>query len=348
MREKNKHNRDESKWDDFILKRYFGGDVGPEMEDIIRGWLADGHRQDEKWERVGKIFDSTVHADERRGAETMSSLAEVHGKLGFPARKDKKPNRLRGIVLGIVSAAAVVAVAVFVMWPESTVTDPVEIARSAGRETIRVVTTDKDRTVVLPDSTVVELKPSTTFEYSGDFLDNREVFLEGEGYFRVKKLGGKPFVVSSNEVTVTVLGTEFNMKAYSDEAQTEIMLVTGQVSVARKGEQDETLMEPGQQYVYDKAHGTVELLDISEDEIMSFRGMGLYFREETLETVLRGVAMHHGKVLKVQQGVDLDRVMVVDLTDNETLEDAMFILENTSSDFNYEIGRDTITIFKRR
>ena len=47
--------------------------------------------------------------------------------------------------------------------------------------------------------------------------DNREVFLDGEAWFQVQKAEDKPFIVHTGIYDVNVKGTEFNIKAYTDD-----------------------------------------------------------------------------------------------------------------------------------
>ena len=70
--------------------------------------------------------------------------------------------------------------------------------------------------LVLPDSTRVWLNANSKLVYSTSFKEGiRQVELDGEAYFDVKHNGDNPFVVRTKSMNVTVLGTEFNVSAYS-------------------------------------------------------------------------------------------------------------------------------------
>lgn len=92
--------------------------------------------------------------------------------------------------------------------------------------------------IILPDGTKVWLNAASTLKYPDRFSgDTREVFLEGEGYFAVDSRqptagGKKPFIVKTNGQEAVVLGTEFNISAYSDEQKTVTTLVSGAVRVS--------------------------------------------------------------------------------------------------------------------
>jgi len=89
--------------------------------------------------------------------------------------------------------------------------------------------------VYLPDSTYVVLNAGSTLRYPADFVGNvnREVLLNGEGYFEVKKNKRSEFVVSVGDISLTALGTTFNVKAYPEEALIEATLVEGLLRINR-------------------------------------------------------------------------------------------------------------------
>jgi transmembrane sensor len=86
-------------------------------------------------------------------------------------------------------------------------------------------------TVWLPDSSQVWLNKNASLEYELPYgREKRSVTLEGEGYFKVKPDKEKPFIVSTEKATITVLGTSFNVK--QDNEALELVVVEGQVKIA--------------------------------------------------------------------------------------------------------------------
>lgn len=84
--------------------------------------------------------------------------------------------------------------------------------------------------VVLADGTIVYLNANSELKYPTQFSgENREVYLKGEGYFKVTK-GSKPFIVNSSDVRIIVHGTEFNVDAGNPEI-VKTVLVKGSISV---------------------------------------------------------------------------------------------------------------------
>jgi len=104
----------------------------------------------------------------------------------------------------------------------------------ASKVTIRKIDVPfgKMAQITLSDGTKVKLNAGSHFSYPSAFSNlQREVNLDGEGFFEVTKNPNKPFLVHTSGFTVKVLGTVFNVKAYNDDKTTETTLLKGKVQV---------------------------------------------------------------------------------------------------------------------
>lgn len=102
-------------------------------------------------------------------------------------------------------------------------------------------------TLRLSDGSTIVLNSETKIKYPVYFSGEvREVFLDGEAYFDIKKNPDKPFIVHSKNADTEVLGTEFNFSAYGDEPATTVTLIEGSVKVGRSGATE--ILTPGKQY----------------------------------------------------------------------------------------------------
>lgn len=99
--------------------------------------------------------------------------------------------------------------------------------------------------IVLTDGTKVWLNAATILSYPTVFENNeRKVYLKGEAYFEVAKDKKKQFKVITDNQTVNVLGTHFNINAYPDEQQIQTTLLKGSIKLF-KGSVNK-LLKPGQ------------------------------------------------------------------------------------------------------
>ncbi len=98
--------------------------------------------------------------------------------------------------------------------------------------------------VVLSDGSTVHLNAGSSLRYPEQFNDqpSRYVQLKGEGFFEIKNNENQPFIVNTQDVDIEVLGTRFNVNAYSENKVIECVLVEGSVGLSEEGNQDNTLI----------------------------------------------------------------------------------------------------------
>ena len=103
----------------------------------------------------------------------------------------------------------------------------------------------------LSDGTKVWLNAGTTLRYRTSYSKNkRDVFLDGEAYFDVKKDPEHPFIVHVGDIEVKAVGTSFNVKAYKNEKTVETTLVEGKVLVSKKNITEPIIMLPNQKLTF--------------------------------------------------------------------------------------------------
>ena len=137
----------------------------------------------------------------------------------------------------------------------------------------------------LADGTRVWLNAGTSLRYPVAFSgQERRVKLRGEGYFEVAKDSASPFVVSVNGVDVRVLGTSFNVSAYSDEVVTT--LVEGKVLM--RSQADSVVLVPDRQGVWDGKRMTVKRVDARNYAL--WREGVFFFEDMPLEDILDALA----------------------------------------------------------
>lgn len=114
-------------------------------------------------------------------------------------------------------------------------------------ELLAVTTQDTIKELKLPDGTQVWLNKHTTLKYPREFAaTGRKVYLEGEGYFEVKRNPEKPFIVQSEAMQVRVLGTVFNLKSDHVKMSAVATLLKGEIEVRGNHEEGMIVLSPGQ------------------------------------------------------------------------------------------------------
>ncbi len=113
----------------------------------------------------------------------------------------------------------------------------------------------------LPDGTEVTLNAGSRLKYDNIYgITDRIVNLEGEGYFKVAKDSERPFTVKTSHISVVALGTEFNVRAYSDNKTIETTLVEGSLKIENINNdpgEEVIILKPNQKVTYNKESSTI-------------------------------------------------------------------------------------------
>lgn len=136
------------------------------------------------------------------------------------------------------------------------------------------------------DGSSAYLNSQTRLRYPVKFNDSiREVFLEGEAYFKVKSDKEKPFIVRTKNEKIRVLGTEFNVRSYNDEKTSRTTLVVGEVEVSTK--YDIKRLKPSEQAILNILTNRLEVKVVNPTYHISWIDNYFAFNNQRLETIMK-------------------------------------------------------------
>lgn len=143
--------------------------------------------------------------------------------------------------------------------------------------------------LTLPDGSKIWLNAASKLRFPTQFTGKeRMVELEGEAYFEVAHNQQQPFVVKVKGMQVEVLGTHFNVMAYTDEATINTTLLEGKVRL-RNDEAGEVILKPGQEGVFTGNKGfKVNKADI--EQVMSWKNGYFIFNDEDITSIMRKIS----------------------------------------------------------
>lgn len=124
-----------------------------------------------------------------------------------------------------------------------------------------------------------------------------EVYLEGEAYFEVHPDKYRQFVVHSENLSTTVLGTKFNVNAFPEEKTITVSLVEGSVKVSKneKGNSESLLvLQPKQQLLYDKESQLSTFEEFDLQKAVGWKDNSFKFESEPLSKVLSQLEKAYG------------------------------------------------------
>lgn len=179
--------------------------------------------------------------------------------------------------------------------------------------------------LVLPDGTKVWLNAASSLRFPTQFTEGtRSVDLTGEAYFEVAGNAAQPFHVKVEGMDITVLGTSFNIMAYTDEDAIKTTLLDGAVKVAKGKE--ERLLKPGQQSELQTGN-SMKVIDNADIELaVAWKNGFTSFRSADIRTIMRQV-MRWYNIEVEYEGEIPQRVFTGDIPRDARLSELLQLLE---------------------
>ena len=200
--------------------------------------------------------------------------------------------------------------------------------------------------VQLADGTMVHLNAGTQLKYPRQFTQSeRRVYLEGEAYFEVNHDKDKPFIVETSTTAIRVLGTSFNVSAYSEEELNTTVLVEGSVVVSDVDTTDAPVtLTPGHMALWGKDSKEISVKEVETSEYTSWIQGELVFENRTFEEMLRVLERTYN-VKIVNRYTELNKGRYRARFEGETIEQVMETFVKSRL-FSYTIKNNTIIIDK--
>lgn len=139
--------------------------------------------------------------------------------------------------------------------------------------------------LVLQDGTKITLNSGSSLQFPSSFGEgDRIVKLSGEAYFEVSKFKGKQFIVDMDGVSVTVLGTTFNVKSYNNEKEIYATLIEG--SILFNYDKHAKKIIPGEQVVYNKNEHDAQIKYVDTKEYTAWVDKMFNFDNISLDDIM--------------------------------------------------------------
>lgn len=200
----------------------------------------------------------------------------------------------------------------------------------------------------LSDGTRVHLNAGTSFRFPVSFIEGnkRQVFLTGEAYFDVAKDPQHSFIVNADDLKVQVFGTQFNVAAYPEDVNTDVVLVEGSVGMFVRGEKFEegksTLLSPGFQGRFYKKNHSFSKKEVVTNIHTSWIDGDLIFREISFENILKKLERHYNITI-INKKEELNKVIFNANFGNESIEKVLDYF-NRIYEINYTIKDNQVII----
>lgn len=336
-----------------ILQKFIDNSSSEEEKEYVYDWISNPKNKEEI-SAIMKISWDNMPAKMPEGVQSktdfiQNALRKNNDNKLLAERKDATPtkgtirpgqtNNKKNIVLKIAAAVALLVVSLFAFYP-STERQPIEVAQATFIEKSNPA--GRKSTIILPDGSRVVLNSDSKIRYERGFKENyREVILEGEAFFEVEKDISRPFVVSTGDISTTVLGTSFNVSAYAKSNHIDVAVVTGRVEVKKAsyhdGEQEDVVfLTPNKLASYDRGKRRIATSSFNMEETVGWKDGILIFKNADQEEIASRLKSWYGLDVEFKGSGKIMNKRYTGKFDNNSLEYVLKAISYTS-EISFEI-----------
>lgn len=219
-----------------IIQRYFRGQLSDDEYELLTDYLLDSNNR--------QYFEQAKQ-EWNQNPEFNETVRKNWNRLEYKINKQKptivKMPVTRRIWVQVASVAAILVLGLFL---GSVVTYLLSGYQFNQEQLVFETPRGEKSMVTLPDGSEVWLNANSRLVYNSFSANHRQVELKGEAFFKIAPNAEAPFVVKTNECSVEVLGTTFNIMAYDEFGRKEITLISGKVNIQL--EDSEQVLKAGQ------------------------------------------------------------------------------------------------------
>ncbi|MDN5216668.1 FecR domain-containing protein [Fulvivirgaceae bacterium BMA12] len=299
------------------------------------------HKMNLMWNHPKKW--SSLHPyDPEQDKRRLFARIRAAEEKSIPLAKHRPSMVSKYLFRGLAAAIVLIAVCTIVFFQQSSrdTSSPEVVwelqANPRGKRTIQT----------LADGTVVHLNANSRLKYAKTFSgDAREVFLEGEAYFDVVSNPEKPFIVHTPEIATRVLGTSFNVRAYSDEPEVKVSLLEGKVEISnsQSAAARKHFLSPDQQYIFNRKDTTININTNTDlEKAIAWKENRLIIDGESLEEAVKKLEIWYGVSIKIANPAIKDCQWIATF-ENEPIATVLKVLKY-ALDVSHEYQGDKIVL----
>jgi len=278
-----------------IIVKTLKDEASPEEQAILENWLKEDEEHFKIFAEVQDVDALTSSLPTPFYPDKEKAWRKIDRRTrGSGQKRRQMVNRLK------YSAAAVflllVSLAVFWIYQTNTYNEYPQVTEIIAPPGQKV-------RVVLPDSSLVWLNSGSSLKYNRNYnVKKREVRLEGEAFFDVKKNQAKKFRVQTGIFSVNVYGTAFNVKNYDNDFLQEITVSEGKVGIAH-GTKELKQLTHGQQAVYNKETKKITFIHTDPEVVSSWRNNELKFDNTPFAEVVKYLERWYGVNINIESSL---------------------------------------------
>jgi ferric-dicitrate binding protein FerR (iron transport regulator) len=326
----------------WLVTREITGEITSEEKTELESLLVASPLDQEKFKLTEKFWRQEGYADQ--SSDSDEALKKILARIN----ENQKEVKSRTVFLPLFRKLAVAAMAIFMVgvgfYSYQEYQDPEAVAlieRHNG--------TGMRSMITLSDGTRIWLNADSKVSYPEMFVgDTREVHLTGEAFFSVAHNTQKPFYIQLNKASIRVVGTSFNVKAYSNEENIQTSVLTGKVAFISRTEKSQSLNDTvylvkNNKVTYSLSTGKMETGITNAQDDREWINGKLICKSETLESIARQLERNFGKQVVIKDP-KVGQYRFTGTFEESSLEEILQYLAMTRS-FKYSITEKALVIY---
>lgn len=262
------------------LEKYLKEELNLSNDGSLADYLNSGEAEQSLHDKMQDLWDEEVRVEPENGFKDTLDTVKSH----ITASKRETWRRRMKIKSFIGVAASVALISFFAL--NSVFFKPTgHLSEPQNNRITKVTSKGLKSTVHLKDGSKVMINSESQVEYAKFFSDSaRVVHLDGEAFFEVAKDKSRPFIVVANGVSVTALGTSFNINSRGDLCK--VSLATGKVGVRQQADSRSYFLKPGEALEFNTLTGEMTSSTFEGSDDFLWKEGIIAFDNDDLETIL--------------------------------------------------------------
>lgn len=278
------------------------------------------HKADDDVQPVLELVDRLVM---QKGIDVEKNWHQLHARMHHHKQKNQLLTWIRNIAA--ILLLPLLGLSAYLYYQTNTLK-----SKSVGL--LETTTAYGVRTkITLSDGSEVWLNSGSTLSYPERFTeDKRQVTLSGEAFFKVKSDKDHRFdVQTSDGITVSAYGTEFNVQAYAEEPDIKATLAEGHIQIDQINQPASQELIPGEQAIYSRYTHQMQVRKVNLLVETAWKDGKLVFRRTPMEEIAKQLSRHFNVNIQLQGKEIFDYTYSATFT-TETLAEILSLLEKTA------------------
>jgi ferric-dicitrate binding protein FerR (iron transport regulator) len=307
-----------------LFIKFLNNELNEDEDITLKSWLKanpdhpailDEYKH--TWDLMEKVEDVANINLDKEWAKQKNAIGSTEDNDIYPLESSKSRFQWSFLRVAAVFLVLIVsALALYYIFPKFTQQ--------------KIASQTEIRELNLPDGSEVTLNTNSRIKYPTSFdTKERRVFIEGEAYFKVVHNPDAPFRIQTENANIEVLGTSFNVTAYKDQENIEVVVAEGTVALSSKDNPDNMIiLEKGSRGMLDLSNNYLLKKANSDRNYLAWKTRRIVFDNDSLSLVLNTLEkVYDRNIILADQ--NLGHCTLTVTFENQTFESVLNVIEST-------------------